>query len=132
VGEALHRAGLAFPLNAQGHYVAANHVPSQSRYFQQVASLDDARPGDVISIQRRNDAGHLEIVTGVDRDPSGHVVSISSVAAHRDGVFEGVGVAAPLVRAAAAHGGVATATVGNETFRVLRPLAPPSPNGAAP
>jgi hypothetical protein len=126
VGEAFNRAGLRFPLNAQSHYATANTLPSQSKFFQPLAKLDDVRPGDALSIQRTGKSGHVEIVTAVTRDASGHVVSISSAGAHEDGSHEGVGTAAPLVAAAATDGGGAEFTVANETFRVLRPMAPPA------
>jgi hypothetical protein len=127
VGEAFYRAGLPFPVNAQGHYASANQLPSQSRFFQGVARLDDVRPGDVLSIHRTRESGHVEVVTGVQRGPDGRVVSISSVGAHVDGVHEGTATAAPLVQAAATDGGSATATSGNEVYRLLRPMAPRAP-----
>jgi len=126
VGEALNRAGLPFPLNEQSHYASANALPSQSRFFQPLAKLDDVRPGDVLSIQRAGESGHVEIVTDVARDAGGHVVSIASAGAHEDGSHEGDATAASLVAAAATDGGAAKVTVANETFRVLRPMAPPA------
>jgi hypothetical protein len=107
VGESFYRAGLPFPLNAQNHYMTANDVASQPRFFQQVGHLEDVRPGDVISISRKKDSGHLEIVTGVQRGANGEVVSIRSVAA------------------AETNGRLAVAQLGSEIYRVLRPMAPP-------
>jgi hypothetical protein len=126
VGEAFYRAGLPFPINVQGHYAAANQIPSQSSYFHRLAKLDDVRPGDVLSIHRTGDSGHAEIVTGVERDELGHVVSIRSVGAHQDGPAEGDFTASPLVQAAALDGGAASTTVDGCVYRVLRPMAPPA------
>ena len=130
VGETFNRAGLPFPLNQQSHYAAANHLPAQSKFFQTVAGLDDVRPGDVLSIQRTGQSGHVEIVTDVGRDARGHVVSIASAGAHEDGSHEGSGTAAPLVSAAATDGRAAQAIIANETYRLLRPMAPPANGGA--
>jgi hypothetical protein len=129
-GETFNRAGLSFPLNQQSHYAVANTLPSQSKFFQPVAGLDDVRPGDVLSIQRTVGSGHVEIVTEVDRDTSGRVVSISSAGAHEDGSHEGFGVATPLVAAASTDGRAGQVTIANQTFRLLRPLAPPANGGA--
>jgi hypothetical protein len=129
VGEASYRAGLPFPVNAQGHYVAADHLPGQSRFFHTVATLDDVRPGDVLSIYRPRTSGHVEIVTGVERGPDGRISSMTSVGAHEDGVREGSDTSAPLVAAAAQDGGRATVTVDGETYRILRPMAPPTRAG---
>jgi hypothetical protein len=128
-GEAFYRAGLPFPINDQGHYVAANHLPAQSRFFQGVATLDDVRPGDVLSIARKGESGHVEIVTGVEKDPNGRISSITSVGAHEDGVREGTDTSAPLVAAAAQDGGRAAATVDGDTYRILRPMACPTRAG---
>jgi hypothetical protein len=125
VGEAFYRAGLPFPINVQGHYAAANDLPSRSSYVRRVAKLDDVRPGDVLSIHRTGDSGHAEIVTGVERDASGHVVSLRSVGAHENGPAEGTFTAAPLVQAAALDGGAASATIDGCAYRILRPMAPP-------
>ena len=130
-GETFNRAGLPFPLNQQSHYATANHLPTQSKFFQPVAGLDDVRPGDVLSIQRTGgQSGHVEIVTDVGRDARGRVVSIASAGAHEDGSHEGSGTAAPLVSAAATDGRAAQVTIADETFRLLRPMAPPANGGA--
>jgi hypothetical protein len=129
-GETFNRAGLAFPLNEESHYATANALPSQSKFFQHVARLDDVRPGDLLSIQREGDSGHVEIVTGVARDADGHVVSIASAGAHEDGSHEGSSTAAPLVSSADTDGRAAQVTIENETFRLLRPMAPPANRGA--
>ena len=128
-GEAFYRAGLPFPLNSQAHYVPANDLPSESRFFQPVAKLDDVRPGDLISIHRQGDSGHVEIVTGVERGRNGEVVSVSSVGAHAGGSAEDDGTAVPLTAAARTNGGLATVQLGSETYRVLRPMAPPPQAG---
>jgi hypothetical protein len=125
-GEAFYRAGLPFPLNGQDHYAGANNLPAQSRFFQPLARLDDVRPGDVLSISRKDDSGHVEIVTGVRRDANGQVVSISSAGAHEMGAAEGTTTAGPLLAAAPLDGRGATLSVGTETYRLLRPLAPPA------
>jgi hypothetical protein len=125
VGEAFYRAGLPFPLNSQHHYVPADDLPAQTRFFQPVAKLADIRPGDVIAIHRDRDSGHLEIVTGVERGPSGEVVNIRSAGAHSGGSAEGDGTAIPLVAAAQTNGGLATVQDGSVIERVLRPMAPP-------
>jgi hypothetical protein len=130
VGETFHRAGVPFPVNDQGRYVSANGLPSQAKFFQQLAKLDDVRPGDVLSIHRTGDSGHVEIVTDVTRDGAGKVVSIASVGAHEDGSHEGSSTAAPLVASAATDGRAGQVTVANETFRLLRPMAPPANGGA--
>ncbi|HVU49647.1 MAG TPA: hypothetical protein VHL80_03110 [Polyangia bacterium] len=126
VGESFERTGLPFPLNAQSHYATANTLPSQSRFFQPVGTLDDVRPGDLLSIQRGTTSGHVEVVTDVVRDPAGRVVSIASAGAHEDGSREGVATAAPLVAAAAGDARASRVTIGDETFRLLRPMAPPA------
>jgi hypothetical protein len=126
VGETFHRAGLPFPVNDQGRYVSANGLPSESKFLRPLADLDDVRPGDVLSIHRKDDSGHAEIVTGVERDDAGEVVSISSIGAHLDGVRESKDTAAPLLAAAAGDGRAAETTVEKEHIRLLRPLAPPA------
>ena len=121
VGEAFHRAGLPFPINGESHYVSAKNLPSQSGFFQPVGKLDDVRPGDLISIHRNVGSGHVEIVTGVDRAPDGHVFAITSVGAHEEGSREGNSIATPLVNAART-----TVQIGDDTYRVLRPMVPPT------
>jgi hypothetical protein len=125
-GEAFYRAGLPFPVNAQGHYATANSLPSASRFFQPLPRIDDVRAGDLVSIARKDDSGHVEIVTGVQRGPDGRVVAISSAGAHEPGAAEGDSTAAPLVAASATNGRSATFSLGGETYRLLRPMVPPS------
>jgi hypothetical protein len=130
VGEAFNRAGLPFPLSAAGHYATANSLASRSDSFQRVPNLNDVRPGDLVSINRRGDSGHIEIVTDVARGADGQVRTITSLAAHEDGLAEGATTAASLVQAASAAGGQIGAqgiTIDGETFRVLRPKVPPVP-----
>jgi hypothetical protein len=130
VGEAFNRAGLPFPLSAAGHYATANSLASRPDSFQRVANLNDVRPGDLVSINRRGDSGHVEIVTDVARDADGQVRTITSLAAHEDGLSEGTTTAASLVQAASAAGGQIGSqgiTIDGETFRVLRPKVPPVP-----
>lgn len=125
VGEAFYRAGLPFPMNDQDHYSSAKSLPAEGRFFQPVATIGDVRPGDLVSIWRKHDSGHVEIVTGVQRGPDGQVVSITSAGAHEARSAEGASTAAPLVAASRTNGGSATLVVGDETYRLLRPMAPP-------
>src|SRR3954451_2877451 len=128
VGEAFNRAGLPFPLSAAGHYATANSLASRSDSFQRVANLNDVRPGDLVSVNRRGDSGHVEIVTDVGRDADGQVRTITSLAAHEDGLAEGTTTGASLVQVASEAGGQIGSkgvTIDGETFRVLRPMAPP-------
>jgi hypothetical protein len=126
VGEAFNRAGLAFPLSAQNHYAGANALPSRREHFQSVAQLADVRVGDLLTISRRGDSGHVEIVTGVSRAPDGRVQSLTTVGAHELGLSEGTETAAPLVEAGGGRPGPAGWPVGDETFHLLRPMAPPA------
>jgi hypothetical protein len=130
VGEAFNRAGLSFPLSSAGHYATANSLASRADSFQRVANLSDVRPGDLVSINRRGDSGHVEIVTDVARDADGQVRTITSLGAHEDGLAEGTTTAASLVQAASRAGGQIGAkgvTIKGETFHLLRPMAPPVP-----
>ena len=130
VGEAFHRAGLSFPLSSAGHYATANSLASRPDSFQRLANLNDVRPGDLVSINRRGDSGHVEVVTDVARDADGQVRTITSLAAHEDGLAEGTTTAASLVQVASRAGGQIGAkgvTIKGETFHLLRPMAPPVP-----
>lgn len=125
-GEAFYRAGLPFPLNAQAHYATANSLPSDARFFQPLRTIDEVRPGDLLSIARKGDSGHVEIVTGVERGSNGQVVSISSAGAHELGAAEGDSTAAPLLAASSSNGRSASLSAGTETYRLLRPMVPPA------
>jgi hypothetical protein len=130
VGEAFNRAGLPFPLSSVGHYATANSLAGRSDSFQRVANLNDVRPGDLVSINRRGESGHVEIVTDVARDAAGQVRTITSLGAHEQGLAEGTTTAASLVQAASRSAGEIGAkgvTIDGETFHVLRPMAPPVP-----
>jgi hypothetical protein len=126
VGEAFNRAGLSFPLSAANHYAGANALPGRQEHFQSVAQLADVREGDLLSISRRGDSGHVEIVTGVSRGPDGQVQSVTTLGAHEFGLAEGTATAAPLIPVAGSRPGPAGWPIGDETFHLLRPLAPPS------
>ena len=130
VGEAFNRAGLPFPLSSVGHYATANALASRSDSFERVANLNDVRPGDLVSINRRGDSGHVELVTDVARGADGKVRTITSLAAHEDGLAEGTTTAASLVQVAskaAGQIGSKGVTIDGETFHLLRPKAPPLP-----
>jgi len=130
VGEAFNRAGLSFPLSSAGHYATANSLAARSASFQRVANLNDVRPGDLVSINRRGESGHVEIVTDVARDAAGQVRTITSLGAHEQGLAEGTTTAASLVQLAARAGGQMGSngvTIDGETFHVLRPMAPALP-----
>jgi hypothetical protein len=130
VGEAFNRAGLSFPLSSVGHYASANSLATRSASFQPVANLNDVRPGDLVSINRRDESGHVEIVTDVARDADGQVRAITTLGAHAQGLAEGTTTAASLVRLAskaAGQIGCKGVTIGGETFHVLRPMAPALP-----
>lgn len=126
VGEVFNRAGLSFPLSVANHYARANALPSRLEHFQSVAQLADVRVGDLLTISRRGDSGHVEIVTGVSRAPDGRVQSLTTVGAHELGLSEGVETAAPLVDAGGSRPGPAGWGIGDETFHLLRPMAPPA------
>jgi hypothetical protein len=126
VGEAFNRAGLSFPLSVQNHYASANVLPQRREHFQGIAQLTDVRLGDVLTISRRGDSGHVEIVTGVSRAPDGRVQSLTTVGAHEVGLAEGTATAAPLVQAAGARPGMTGWRIGDETFHILRPMLPPA------
>jgi hypothetical protein len=130
VGEAFSRAGLSFPLSSVGHYATANSLASRPDSFQRVANLNHVRPGDLVSINRRGDSGHVEIVTDVKRDAAGHVQKITTLGAHEQGLAEGTTTAESLVQVASkANGQIGSrgVTIDGETFHVLRPMAPPVP-----
>ncbi|HEX3903533.1 MAG TPA: hypothetical protein VH853_11840 [Polyangia bacterium] len=127
VGEAFNRAGLSFPLSSVDHYASANSLATRSTSFQSVASLSDVRPGDLVSINRRGESGHVEIVTDVARDADGQVQTITTLGAHQQGLAEGTATAAPLVQGAsraAGQIGSSGVTIDGETFHLLRPMAP--------
>jgi hypothetical protein len=130
VGEAFNRAGLSFPLSSVGHYASANSLATRSASFRPVANLNDVRPGDLVTINRRGESGHVEIVTDVARDPQGQVRTITSLGAHEQGLAEGTTTAASLVEVAsraAGQIGVNGVTIDGETFHLLRPMAPAVP-----
>lgn len=130
VGEAFNRAGLPFPLSSAGHYATANSLASRADSFQRIANLNDVRPGDLVTINRRGESGHVEIVTNVARDADGQVRTITSLGAHEEGLAEGTTTAASLVQVAseaAGRIGSKGVTIDGETFHVLRPMAPPVP-----
>ena len=130
MGEAFNRAGLSFPLSSVGHYASANSLATQSASFQNVANLNDVRPGDLISINRRGESGHVEIVTDVARDAGGQVRAIATLGAHEQGLAEATTTAAPLVEVASSAAGQIGSQgvmVDGETFHLLRPVAPPVP-----
>lgn len=127
VGEAFNRAGLSFPLSSESHYAGANALPGRREHFQSVARLSDVREGDLLTISRRGDSGHVEIVTGVSRGPDGQVQSVTTLGAHELGLAEGTATAAPLIEAAGSRSGPTGWKIGDETFHLLRPLAPPPP-----
>lgn len=122
-GEAVSRGGLPFPINGQGHYVTAGSLPAQSSFLQRLASVDQVREGDLISIYRGKDPGHAEVVTGVQRGADGRVTGLKSIGAHENGVFEGTQTAAPFLNTGDRHGGALV--LPGETFRILRPMSPP-------
>jgi hypothetical protein len=129
-GEAFNRAGLSFPLSSVGHYASANSLATRSASFQPVTNLDDVRPGDLVSINRRDESGHVEIVTDVARDADGHVRTITTLGAHEQGLAEGTTTAASLIRLASKAAGQIGSnglTSGGETFHVLRPMVPALP-----
>ena len=130
VGEAFSRAGLHFPLSSVGHYASANSLATQRASFQSVANLSDVRPGDLVSINRRGESGHVEIVTDVARQADGQVRTITTLGAHEQGLAEGTTTAASLVHVASRAGGQigsAGVSIEGETFHVLRPMAAPLP-----
>ncbi len=130
VGEAFNRAGLSFPLSSVGHYASANSLAARPASFQSVANLNDVRPGDLVSIDRRGESGHVEIVTDVARDATGQVRTITSLGAHQQGLAEGTTTAASLVSVAsraAGQIGPNGLTIDGETFHLLRPLTAPLP-----
>ena len=122
-GEAVSRAGLPFPINGQAHYVTAGSLPDQSSFLQRLASVDEVREGDLISIYRGTEPGHAEVVTGVQRGADGRVTGLKSIGAHENGVFEGTQTGASFLRAGDRHGGALV--LPGETFRILRPMSPP-------
>jgi hypothetical protein len=124
-GEAFYKAGVPFPLSDQSHYASAKNLPGDSRFFQPLATVDGVRPGDVISIWRGRDNGHVEVVTAVRRGPDGQVISITSAGAHDGGSAEADSTAAAFLDPAKQKGRSATVVDGGETYRILRPLAPP-------
>jgi hypothetical protein len=127
VGEAFNRAGLSLPLSSVGHYATANSLATRSASFQPVANLNDVRPGDLVSINRRGQSGHVEIVTDVARDAHGQVRTITTLGAHEEGLAEGTTTAASLVEVvsrAAGRIGSNGVTIDGETFHLLRPMAP--------
>jgi hypothetical protein len=125
VGEAFYRAGLPFPVTSTGLYTTANGLAAQSRFFRPVGRLDDVRPGDLLTIRRNGESGHVEIVTQVRRDPDGRIVAIAAAGAHEKRSQESTNTATDLIAAAGVNGGAATALIDGETFGILRPLAPP-------
>jgi len=132
VGEAFNRAGLSFPLSSAGHYASANSLATRSASFQCVANLTDVRPGDLVSINRRGESGHVEIVTDVARNTDGQVRTITTLGAHQQGLAEGTTTAAALVQLASRAAGQIGSngvTIDGETFHLLRPTAPAFPAG---
>lgn len=117
-------------MSSADHYASANSLAARSASFEPVATLKDVRPGDLVSINRRGESGHVEIVTSVGRGPDGQVRAMTTLGAHEQGLAEATTTAAPLVRAASSAAGQLGAkgvTIGAETFHVLRPMAPPLP-----
>jgi hypothetical protein len=132
VGEAFNRAGLSFPLSSADHYASANSLATRSASFQPLANLNDVRPGDLVSINRRGGSGHVEIVTDVARAADGRVRTITTLGAHEQGLAEGTKTAAALVQLASRAGGQIGSnglTLGGQTFHLLRPMAPALPAG---
>ena len=130
VGEAFNRAGLSFPLSSAGHYASANSLATRPASFQSIANLNDVRPGDLVSINRRGESGHVEIVTDVARQADGEVRTITTLGAHEQGLAEGTTTAAALVHVASSAGGQIGSggvTIEGETLHLLRPMAPPLP-----
>ena len=132
VGEAFNRAGLSFPLSSVDHYASANSLATRADSFEPLPNLSDVRPGDLVSINRSGESGHVEIVTAVDRDADGQVRAIRSLGAHEQGLAEGTTTAAPLVQLASRAGGQVGphgVTIDGETFHLLRPTVPAFPAG---
>ena len=122
-GEAVYRAGLSFPLNAQNHYVTAGLLPDQSAFLQKLPSIDQAREGNLLSIYRGKQPGHVEVITGVERNSHGQITALRSIGAHDDGPAEGTHTAAAfLANAKRIHGAL---VMPDETLRIPRPLSPP-------
>ena len=82
-GETLYRAGIPFPLNSQNHYTLARFLPDQSTFFQKLPSIEQVREGDLLSIHRGKEAGHVEVVTGVVRNSKGSITALRSIGAQR-------------------------------------------------
>jgi len=91
VGDALAEAGWAMPtyrMPAGGqHYVTAEALPQQRRYFDRIAAAEQLRPGDVIVVDypgRGANTAHAEIVTGHDPRRG----TLQAAGAHADGAYQ--------------------------------------------
>jgi hypothetical protein len=91
VGDVLTQAGFRAPThtmkNGSLHYAAAEEWPHRKDLFDRITDPSDIRPGDVVVRERpnptkegRNEAGHIEIVTGTG--------PMRTTGAHEDGAQE--------------------------------------------
>lgn len=91
VGDTLTRAGFTMPtyrmIDGSEHYLLAEKLPHQSRFFSRINRLSEVSPGDLLAVDYLEDqgasGGHVEIVVYVNLSNS----QLLCAGAHRNGAY---------------------------------------------
>jgi hypothetical protein len=91
VGDALTAAGMKMPTfkmkDGTEHYMNAEKLPSQSKFFDRITDPQQIRPGDVFVLDypgRGESTAHTEVITGFDKATG----NMKTTGAHSDGAYE--------------------------------------------
>jgi hypothetical protein len=92
VGDVLTKAGIKMPTfvmkDGTEHYVNAERLPKQNKYFDKICKLSELRAGDIVVIddlKRKGESGaHVELVSFVDYAKK----IMSLIGARKDGAQE--------------------------------------------
>jgi len=137
VGDALTQAGLAMPVHRMPdgsvHYMQAEALPHQPRYFSRITALEQLRTGDLVVLDfpgRGAGTAHAEIFSEVRHRRGG----IRSIGAHREGASEepgwrSIGDWHEGLRAAAFDGEERRWEHPGVTIYLLRPIRDARPGG---
>ncbi len=91
VGDALTAAGMKMPTykmaDGSEHYMNAERLPAQSKFFDRITDPQQIRPGDVFVLDypaRGESTAHTEVITGYDKTTG----NMKTTGAHADGAYE--------------------------------------------
>ncbi|MBM4279947.1 MAG: hypothetical protein FJ137_04085 [Deltaproteobacteria bacterium] len=91
VGDALTAAGVKMPTfkmqDGSEHYMNAEKLPAQSKFFDRITDPQQIRPGDVFVLDypgQGESTAHTEVITGFDKATG----NMKTTGAHSDGAYE--------------------------------------------